>query len=252
MGSPSPPQRQLEDYTAWVNNYLRRRPGTPVVSDLRWSLGDGVTFIHLVEILGEACHHPACPVLLPPCAARAQVAGVVRWPTSSEGKRANTERALEFLRGHGVALPQEACRGLWWEGLLGQPEYEPPSLPSLSSFPSDLMEGNVKGVMKVILAVAERYQPKSVKPRGAPEPAKPANHIAPDTNLPRQELIRPYTHPQTNARLEYGHSLSQPAPPIHHACHQMAPPTYPVAPLEEVYSSPIDQLPAHKPPQVVD
>jgi hypothetical protein len=201
-------KRQLEDYTAWVNNYLRRRPGTPVVSDLRWSLGDGVTFIHLVEIL-----------------ARAQVAGVVRWPTSSEGKRANTERALEFLRGHGVALPQEACR--------------------------DLMEGNVKGVMKVILAVAERYQPKSVKPRGAPEPAKPANHIAPDTNLPRQELIRPYTHPQTNARLEYGHSLSQPAPPIHHACHQMAPPTYPVAPLEEVYSSPIDQLPAHKPPQVL-
>ena len=46
-------QKQLQDYTAWVNNYLRRRPGAPLVSDLRWSLGNGITFVHLVEIVGE-------------------------------------------------------------------------------------------------------------------------------------------------------------------------------------------------------
>lgn len=112
----------------------------------------------------------------------------------------------------------------------------------------DLMEGNVKGVMKVILAIAERYQPKSVKPRSAPEPGKTTNHNA-DTNLPRQDLIRPYTHPQTTARLEYGHSLSQPAQSTYHG-----PSRYPPASVahitEDMYSSPIDQLPVNKPPQV--
>ena len=45
-------KQQLQDYTAWVNNYLRRKPGVSLVNDLRWSLGDGVTFVHLVEIVG--------------------------------------------------------------------------------------------------------------------------------------------------------------------------------------------------------
>lgn len=121
------------------------------------------------------------------------------------------------------------------------------------------MEGNVKGVMKVILAVAERYQPKSVKPRS--EPSKPTNHTAPipaptaDPNVAGRDLIRPYTHPQTTARLEYGHSLSEPAQGSYHgsagyhmssSSHQHVPGPAP----DEVYSSPIDQLPANKPPQV--
>jgi hypothetical protein len=50
--SPEKKRQQLQDYTAWVNNYLKRKPGTPLVTDLRWSLGDGVIFVHLVEIVG--------------------------------------------------------------------------------------------------------------------------------------------------------------------------------------------------------
>ena len=113
------------------------------------------------------------------------------------------------------------------------------------------MEGNVKGVMKVILAIAERYQPKSVKPRSAPETVKTTNQNA-DTNLPRQDLVRPYTHPQTTGRLEYGHSLSQPAQSTYHGpSHRYPPPPVPLSHLtEDVYSSPIDQLPVDKPPQV--
>ncbi|CAI8034356.1 Dixin [Geodia barretti] len=203
--SPEKKRQQLQDYTAWVNNYLKRKPGTPLVTDLRWSLGDGVIFVHLVEIV-----------------AKAQVAGVERWPSSAEGRRLNTERALEFLRGDGVMLHLDACR--------------------------DLLEGNVKGVMKVILAIAERYQPKSVKPRTVvPETLRPANHTAP---LPdsqygiRQELVRPYTHPQTPIRPDQ----------IQSSFHSsgLYPSPYPVDPATEgMYSSPIDTLPANKPPQVM-
>ena len=47
------PQKQLQDYTAWVNNYLKRKPGTPLVTDLRANLQDGLTFVNLVEIVGK-------------------------------------------------------------------------------------------------------------------------------------------------------------------------------------------------------
>ena len=173
------------------------------------------------------------------------MAGVIRWPNTLEEKHSNTERALEFLRGDGVILHQDACRGERHDGH-ERCGHIPPS-PSL-----DLMEGNVKGVMKVILAIAERYQPKSVKPRSAPEPVKATNHNA-DTNLPRQDLIRPYTHPQTTGRLEYGHSLSQPAQSTYHGpSNRYLPQTVPHSHLtEDVYSSPIDQLPVDKPPQVL-
>ena len=127
--------------------------------------------------------------------------------------------------------------------------------------------------MKVILAVAERYQPKSVKPRSvsAPEQPKPATHMtgplpspAVDPGVARQDPIRPYTHPQTTTRLEYGHCLSQPVPPSYHSANPSNHARYPLslsdnarghsyahlAGQEEMYSSPIDQLPASIPPQV--
>ena len=120
--------------------------------------------------------------------------------------------------------------------------------PSLSSSPAlpDLLEGNVKGVMKVILALAERYQPKSVKPRTV-ETSRPPNYTAP---LPdsqygiRQELVRPYTHPQTPSRPDQTQSS------FHSS--GLYPSPYPVDPATEgMYSSPIDTLPANKPPQVL-
>ena len=119
----------------------------------------------------------------------------------------------------------------------------------------DLLEGNVKGVMKVILALAERYQPKSVKPRqdtGRPDSGRPSNHTAPvtttDTHYAQQD-IHPYTHPQsTTTRMEHSHSLSQPS---FHSSQYPGPYTQDAI-AEEVYSSPIDQLPANKPPQVIN
>lgn len=45
-------QRQVEEYVAWVNSHLKKRPGSPLIYDLR-SLQDGVILVNLVEVLSE-------------------------------------------------------------------------------------------------------------------------------------------------------------------------------------------------------
>eukprot|EP00731_Ephydatia_muelleri_P017803 Em0010g901a len=127
-------KKQLQDYTAWVNNYLKRRPGAQLVTDLKASLQDGTTFVLLVEILGKVV-----------------IENIERNPTTTAARKGNTERACDFLRSDGVNLHSEAAK--------------------------DLLDGNVKGIMRVILAVAERYQPRSVKPRGSTNgtPGAPSN-----------------------------------------------------------------------------
>lgn len=45
-------QKQVQDYIAWVNNYLRKRPRTNPITDLRSGMQDGITLINLVEIAG--------------------------------------------------------------------------------------------------------------------------------------------------------------------------------------------------------
>ena len=64
---------------------------------------------------------PSPPPPPPPLSAKVQVSGVERWPSSVEGQRLNTERALEFLEADGVSLHLEACRGEWsvYRGLWG-------------------------------------------------------------------------------------------------------------------------------------
>ena len=47
-------QKQLLDYTAWVNNYLKKRkPSIPLVTDIKSNFQDGITFVYLAEIVGR-------------------------------------------------------------------------------------------------------------------------------------------------------------------------------------------------------
>lgn len=154
-------KKQLQDYTAWVNNYLKRRPGVQLVTDLRASLQDGTTFVLLVEILRKI-----------------EIENIERSPTTTAARKINTERACDFLRSDGVNLHNEAAK--------------------------DLLDGNVKGIMKVILAVAERYQPRSVKPRGPTNgsPGGPTNNGTPGiptigSNSPMNGLSGPQSASQT-------------------------------------------------------
>ena len=151
----------------------------------------------------------------------------------------------------------------------------PPSLRSCDL--ADMLEGNLKGILKVILAVAERYQPKSVKPRGLNDPSRPPNHSLPsatppaEQGAPHRDFIPPYRHPSPPTRPEFRHSLSQPTFSLHgnnvsHPSHYRLQQLDPrgsgyerdgwnqgygqVEGAEDVYSTPADQLPMTTPPQV--
>ena len=43
------------------------------------------------------------------------------------------------------------------------------------SMPADILDGNSKGIMRVILAIAERYQPNSIKPRSLSDASRPCS-----------------------------------------------------------------------------
>ena len=45
-----------------MNNFLKKKPGVPLVTDLRSNLQNGVTFVNLVEIVGKCFHVITCSV----------------------------------------------------------------------------------------------------------------------------------------------------------------------------------------------
>lgn len=47
-------KKQVQDYIAWVNNYLKKRPHASLITDLRSGMQDGITLINLVEIAGPS------------------------------------------------------------------------------------------------------------------------------------------------------------------------------------------------------
>ena len=117
-------KKQLHDYTAWVNNYLKRRPGAQLVTDLKASLQDGTTFVLLVEILGEGnreisafggCILKHESLLIPVYLGKVVIENIERNPTTTTARKGNTERACDFLRSDGVNLHSEAAKGfvLW-------------------------------------------------------------------------------------------------------------------------------------------
>ena len=145
----------------------------------------------------------------------------------------------------------------------------------------------MKGVMKVILAIAERYQPKSVKPRNtaSSDQNKPTNHSAPvpadgrghtppsntDAAHTRHDTARPFAPPLMTSAMVRSHSLSQPMPgsgyPSNPAYYRLSQPdrltheregrsySYGGGGVREgdndVYSTPVDQLPASAAPQLI-
>ncbi|XP_019853697.1 PREDICTED: dixin-like [Amphimedon queenslandica] len=121
-------KKQVQDYIAWVNNYLRKRPRANLITDLRSGMQDGITLINLVEI-----------------AANSEIPFVDRNPLSASARRSNIEKAIAFLNSDGANLGTDSTK--------------------------DIIDGSMKGVMRVILAIAEKYNPRSVRPvpkTGAP------------------------------------------------------------------------------------
>ncbi|KAB7500339.1 Dixin, partial [Armadillidium nasatum] len=112
--------QQLQAYVAWVNSQLRKMPNKHLITDLRRDFQNGVVFADLIEILaGE------------------KVAGITREADSSQLRRENIDRVLQFMAAKRIRMTHITNK--------------------------EIMEGNLKSIMRVILALAAHYKPQSVQ-----------------------------------------------------------------------------------------
>ncbi|KAJ6653989.1 hypothetical protein lerEdw1_007621 [Lerista edwardsae] len=172
-------KHQLQAYVAWVNSQLKKRPAIEPVRDLRLDLRDGVVLASLVEIVaGE------------------KLSGVQVSPTSQQEMRENVEKVLQFVASKKIRMHQTSAKERAEPGLglaLGR---SPMSFATHSSalgtlFRSlaaahsssscagsqasnlrlgfdlcsvlDIVDGNLKSTMRLILALAAHFKPGSSK-----------------------------------------------------------------------------------------
>ncbi|XP_050738606.1 uncharacterized protein LOC127009519 isoform X2 [Eriocheir sinensis] len=140
--------QQLQAYVAWVNSQLRKR-GRPLISDLRRDLQSGVVFADLIEIIsGE------------------RVAGIQREEErdghTPQGMRENLDRILQFMAAKRIRMTHITSK--------------------------EVAEGNLKSIMRVILALAAHYKPQSVK-AASPHQQDPPPHAP---------ICAPTQHPSTH------------------------------------------------------
>ena len=95
----------------------------PIFSDIHNTLAQNV-----VEIL---------PIKIFIVSAGEQIAGIIYQPESLQGMRENLERVLQFMASKKIRMHQISSR--------------------------EVLEGNLKAVMRLILALAAHYKPQSVK-----------------------------------------------------------------------------------------
>ncbi|XP_077991238.1 uncharacterized protein LOC144445521 [Glandiceps talaboti] len=86
--------RECEEHTTWANNQLRQRRYR-LISDLRKSIGDGLTLVHLLEVLTNE-----------------KIPGVQSRPIIRAQKAENLQKCLQFLDAKGVRLYGITVEGL--------------------------------------------------------------------------------------------------------------------------------------------
>jgi hypothetical protein len=96
-------------------------------------------------------------------AANSEIPFIDRNPLSAAARRSNIEKAISFLNSDGANLSPECIK--------------------------DIFDGSMKGVMRVILAIAEKYNPRSVRPitTGPPPPIPPRPSISSSSSFYSQD-----------------------------------------------------------------
>ncbi|XP_034521639.1 dixin isoform X2 [Ailuropoda melanoleuca] len=124
---PAEPSQQLQAYVAWVNAQLKKRPAVKPVQDLRQDLRDGVILAYLIEIVaGEKLN------------------GVQLSPSNQQEMKNNVEKVLQFVASKKIRMHQTSAKG-----------------PLGLFCPSDIVEGNLKSIMRLVLALAAHFKPGS-------------------------------------------------------------------------------------------
>jgi hypothetical protein len=42
---------QIQNYVTWINSHLKKRPGVKLVENLQTDVSNGVSLIHLIEVI---------------------------------------------------------------------------------------------------------------------------------------------------------------------------------------------------------
>uniref|UniRef100_A0A8C2VVU5 Dixin n=1 Tax=Chinchilla lanigera TaxID=34839 RepID=A0A8C2VVU5_CHILA len=137
-------EQQLQAYVAWVNAQLKKRPSVKPVQDLRQDLRDGVILAYLIEIVGQLVLDSDATVdqnvitailYMPFKAAGEKLSGVQLSPSNQQEMRNNVEKVLQFVASKKIRMHQTSAK--------------------------DIVEGNLKSVMRLVLALAAHFKPAS-------------------------------------------------------------------------------------------
>uniref|UniRef100_A0A8C6RRT6 Dixin n=1 Tax=Nannospalax galili TaxID=1026970 RepID=A0A8C6RRT6_NANGA len=137
-------EQQLQAYVAWVNAQLKKRPSVKPVQDLRQDLRDGVILAYLIEIVGQLAWDSDTSVnqnmaifslYRPFKAAGEKLSGVQLSPSNQQEMKSNVEKVLQFVTSKKIRMHQTSAK--------------------------DIVEGNLKSIMRLVLALAAHFKPGS-------------------------------------------------------------------------------------------
>ncbi|XP_048199793.1 dixin isoform X2 [Perognathus longimembris pacificus] len=140
---PAEPSQQLQAYVAWVNAQLKKRPAVQPVQDLRQDLRDGVILAYLIEIVGQLAldsdasidQNMTFSILHMPFKAGEKLSGVQLSPSNQQEMKSNVEKVLQFVASKKIRMHQTSAK--------------------------DIVEGNLKSIMRLVLALAAHFKPGS-------------------------------------------------------------------------------------------
>uniref|UniRef100_A0A3B4A2B6 Uncharacterized protein n=1 Tax=Periophthalmus magnuspinnatus TaxID=409849 RepID=A0A3B4A2B6_9GOBI len=133
-------EQQLVTYVSWVNTQLKRKPGLSTISDLRHDLQDGVVLTQLIEIVGKytSLHLHIFAFFVPTDFVKSAgevLEGVHPVPQNKDESRKNVEKVLQFISSRHIRMPHISAK--------------------------DIVEGNLKSIMRIILALAAHFKPSA-------------------------------------------------------------------------------------------
>lgn len=119
-GNAEEGNKREEQYVAWVNSQLKKRPNSRFVREIPRDTRDGVALVQLVEVLsGETLKFDESPA-------------------SYAVKKENVDQVLHFMAAHRIKMRQISSK--------------------------EIVDGNAKATMRLVLALAAHFKPTSVKP----------------------------------------------------------------------------------------